>query len=750
MMKLHYEIKDALVELKIDLRNFNPNKEKEELVIIIDALLSEDSKKQEEAIQALKKICSDNTSTHYANAHVILGYCHGQGIILDKDEKKAFECYEIANKKGSLIGLTFLAGCYYMGQGIEQDIARAIHMAQTASRQGYAGAKLLLANYYEENKKHHESIKVLQEAIELKDPRAMYIMAQKYLLSSPEASIRKDIKKYLVLSSAAAEYLVDAQANFGKTYLDYRMDMSMDTDIEKYAEKAYFYLKKAMEAGHPEAGINLSYFYLWGISVERNAFKGYEILETLAQKGETAARNAIPEFIGFVIDEHVIKDDNKNCCAKLYSKAETDTVATPVASQNDLKKVFELLNRAAAQGGHSLELALCYERGMGVDKNLEKAQECYRSIIKMKSCQSLRARHALVSYKFGQMKNNQAKSKDENDSSLQKEEARVFRYLWKLAFLRDEDSNEVIKEEVLYSISRMAVLILVGYLGIDKDERRDVQIAAKFYFFFALSKAIENIGLFLLVRSLAEQKNIERREQFNQINSLALHVLPKKIIAEGLQFPVCVPIVNFPYSVAYHLCWIAQRKLSTIPFCAPKTAGQPDDSPEQKELLSPELNKPEFYFRMMESIHSLETSFRYHQNGDAQYYLAQCHEKGYGAVINVPKAICFYQEAIKVKRAHALTHYFIPEEVGLEDVVKREEELRGALLPIKDAVLFIFQGFQLNNSTAVPLASEIAEFAMEIPRDSATPYEYMPEYQERSQTAVVAASPVASTATAAL
>ncbi len=753
MMKLRYTTKDFLVELKMDLRNFNPNKENEELVVIIDSILSEDSKRQEESINTLKRICSLNTNVNYADAHVILGYCHSQGIIVDKDEKRAFECYEIASKSGSVIGLTRLAGLYYVGKGVDRDIARAINMLQTASRQGYVGAKVLLAIHYQANQNHHDFIKFLQEAVDLKSSYAMSLMSWIYLGSYPGTTIAKDINKGIELLSVAAEHLISAQAKLGMTYLG--MDMASKTIypyIKRDAPNAYAYLKKAMEGGHPEAGINFSYCYIWGVGVERNVLKAFEILEALAKQGEVSAKDAIAKMMGIVVAEYF--DGNKNCCAP-NSNAKNDISVTVTKShmsvkasksRPDFKKGFELLNRAAILGGHSIELAICYEHGIGVEQDSKKASECYGEIMKKDGETSINVKHAYVNNFFGQMKNNRTGFESENNSKVSQEEKVAFYYLNKL-ISQFNDAPTKINEIALYSGSRLAVLTLVGHPEIDKEERKDVNEALAL-FLPMLFRGLLHFGLSF--HATAEENAKHNLEQLDPYFGLASFVplLPqyKETIKAQYSEHIIIPI-HFPYSVAYHLCWIAQKKLSTISIIAQKQIG---NNEEQAGPKNPDLDKPEFYFRMMEVFSSLETSLPRHYNGDAQYYLAQCHEKGYGTAINIPKAICFYQEAIKIKGAHALTPYFIPEEVSLKDVVKREAELREALLPIKDAVLFIFQGFQLNNATALPLALEIAELAMEIPRDSATPYEYLPEYQESPQTAVVAASPVASTATAAL
>ena len=126
-MKISWQARDTLTVLNNDLKILDEtNKSQNELCNIILALLSNDTKQQEEAIINLNKICLEEKHPNYANALVILGICHEYGVFPSANTKTAYECYRTANTKGSVIGLRYEARCYHTATGVKRNLRRAI------------------------------------------------------------------------------------------------------------------------------------------------------------------------------------------------------------------------------------------------------------------------------------------------------------------------------------------------------------------------------------------------------------------------------------------------------------------------------------------------------------------------------------------------------------------------------------------------------------------------------------------------
>lgn len=144
-MKLLINIKDRLSIIKHDIntllkreneetRNLK-TKVKDELISIIDALLSEETEKQREAVAGLKKIISDVNHPYSGDAHAILGSLYEFGVDikdytdqLSPNRLKANEEYKLAFDKNSASGATYHADTFFYGKGIAENKAEGLKL----------------------------------------------------------------------------------------------------------------------------------------------------------------------------------------------------------------------------------------------------------------------------------------------------------------------------------------------------------------------------------------------------------------------------------------------------------------------------------------------------------------------------------------------------------------------------------------------------------------------------------------------
>lgn len=87
-----------------------------------------------------------------ANAQRMLGFCYFFGEGVGKDLAKAVFWYRKAANQGYAEGQFDLGSCYAAGQGVTQDLTEAVTWYRKAAEQGYAMAQLKLGDCYAQGK----------------------------------------------------------------------------------------------------------------------------------------------------------------------------------------------------------------------------------------------------------------------------------------------------------------------------------------------------------------------------------------------------------------------------------------------------------------------------------------------------------------------------------------------------------------------------------------------------------------------
>lgn len=191
-----------------------------------------DMQHSEKGIELLKKSAKHGNGESYN----LLGQLYFNGIIVEKDDKKAFE-YLIKSAYFKSPHGTFLLGSYYIdGIGCEKDISKGIEIWEKAVELGHGGAANNLYCYY--NSKYGRQ----------KDKDK----AKEYLIKAAE--LGSDVGCF----------------NIGKEYY-YGNDL-----LSKNYDQAFIYIKKAADSGLVDACSWLSFFYDKGIGCKKNPQKAKE------------------------------------------------------------------------------------------------------------------------------------------------------------------------------------------------------------------------------------------------------------------------------------------------------------------------------------------------------------------------------------------------------------------------------------------------------------------------------------------
>lgn len=191
------------------------------------------------------------------------------------------------------------------------------------------------------------------------------------------------------LGPAAQESLATLGNAYAKTSLGERY--LSGNGVNPDAKKAVNYLQQASDEGLPRAQAMLGYCFLKGKGVELNPEKAIDLIEQASKHSDALAER----YMGFIsLDgvEALNRQRDTETAAEWFSKALEHgdinsanwlgvLIYNKLESQNENRaKAFGLFQKAAEADSRDAQfnLALCYERGLGVEEDKEKAAQWYR------------------------------------------------------------------------------------------------------------------------------------------------------------------------------------------------------------------------------------------------------------------------------------------------------------------------------------------------------------------------------------
>lgn len=169
------------------------------------------------------------------DSYGMLGDIYYKGDIVNKDDELAFDYYKKASELHDLRSAYNVGSFYVNGIGCKKDIEKGIAIWKEAASFGYSSAACNLYCYYQGSPEYGGS----------------------------KATVNDELaKKYLLQSANAGE--VHACMNIGKHY-------AKGTNLfEQDIWQAFFYFKKAADAGYIDACTLVSYMYENGLGCDKN------------------------------------------------------------------------------------------------------------------------------------------------------------------------------------------------------------------------------------------------------------------------------------------------------------------------------------------------------------------------------------------------------------------------------------------------------------------------------------------------
>lgn len=286
-----------------------------------------------------------------AEAHLAYLILDGKGV--EKDEIKAFKMFQHAAEKGCAEAIRSLGFCYMEGKGVGKDLKVAGKHFKHATSLGLVDCEELAEIVLGGKQKLKEMIagpsakaefelrnRVEEEAKE-GNPEALYRLGCFYIYGKVDQWLpyEKDYGK-------ARECLTKA-ANIGHIQSAYGLGCLLQYGYDNHApnlEDAMPWYEFAAEQGHVEAMTNLAFCY----QNLGNSIKAVEWLEKASEAGDTMAQGMLSFHYLYGIG---IEENYKRAFELAFKSAE--------ANEADGQKM----------------LGLCYLDGKGVEQDIEKAVE---------------------------------------------------------------------------------------------------------------------------------------------------------------------------------------------------------------------------------------------------------------------------------------------------------------------------------------------------------------------------------------
>lgn len=377
---------------------------------------------------------------------LLLAIYHFSGVNIPVDYTSAIKYSTPIVEKGNLEAALLLGNCYFQGLGVKKDYVKAFNYMLKAAKK-YPEAQLIIAECYFNGIGTAKNWKKALEFYELAAKNGMVKANYKAgLCYKNGCGIEKN--RYIAkdyFEAAAKKGHLESMLELKNLFFHEAantLNFHSTKRAKEYREKAIYYLKKAVEKNHPASIRELAEIY-WG---------------------------------------EVQKDEELHWSKQTMKKADREAKK---------QEIFAMYQKAANLGDESAweNLGDCYRDGQMVEKDFEKAINCYEKAAKV--C-SLKTMETIVDYYYFKKNDdpeyikwltllaNRAKYYSDSGKYVERLASYYFRGVHGLK----QDYNEAEKYYQLlireYPYSPEAV---EAYRGLGKiyESRNDKELAAKFF-----------------------------------------------------------------------------------------------------------------------------------------------------------------------------------------------------------------------------------------------------------------------------
>ncbi|EXX68524.1 uncharacterized protein OCT59_024228 [Rhizophagus irregularis] len=186
-----------------------------------------------------------------SNSIFILGYFNYYGIIISKNNERAFDFFFNALEKNHILAQYFVGVCYFYGNGTIKNEKLAFEYYEKVANKNLSNGQLYIGYCYE---------------------KGIYV--------------EKDLKK--------AFYWYEIAANIGNLNAIYNLGILLYEDgieVKKDCNKAFEMFKQSAEGEHLNGIMMLGYCYNNGIGTKIDKQKAFELYQNAANLGHNIAQN---------------------------------------------------------------------------------------------------------------------------------------------------------------------------------------------------------------------------------------------------------------------------------------------------------------------------------------------------------------------------------------------------------------------------------------------------------------------------
>ncbi len=318
-----------------------------------------------------------------SGAQYQLAMLHRDGELVSKDDKESMDLLMRSAEAGYAQAQYELAVCYDFGDYLPMDTAKAVEWYRKAAEQGVTGAMVNLACILEGDRgvdtNYPEMLYWYRRAAENGHTlgQSNYGRCLYYGIGT-----EKKLPEAVRWMTAAIE---TSDTNDGALYL-LGICYYFGDGVNQDRAKAVELYRKAALLDHGGAACELGLCYIDGDGVERDLEEGMVWLRMAADFGSIAAQEKLEK----VQNARYMEDVERNQLEGWLATTNGVSLVPAEIKMRSLlrepldKPVREVIStlKLLADRGHeyaTIILAKCYERGIGIAKNLDKAAELYLS-----------------------------------------------------------------------------------------------------------------------------------------------------------------------------------------------------------------------------------------------------------------------------------------------------------------------------------------------------------------------------------
>ena len=285
-----------------------------------------------------------------------LGICKIRGLGTEKNPEEGFKLLKSSASKGNAAAQYSVGFQLEHGDGVTENKEEALKYYLMASENGHVKATLAAAKLSPDQ----EALRLYASAAKLGNMEAMYYAGE--------------ILYRYGRSRDAARFLRPA-AEAGHTISQYMCGKILyeGDGVKQDYQKAAVFLKYAADSGHTEAAFLCGKLLAEGKGVKKDPIKAAYYLKTAADNGNVEAMYILGSCLPD--GEDYLKEASKqgHIPSMLAYGYKLDQDNKPEEAAQIYLKAAELHDSDAL-----CNIGVMYENGRGIEKNIEKALQCYR------------------------------------------------------------------------------------------------------------------------------------------------------------------------------------------------------------------------------------------------------------------------------------------------------------------------------------------------------------------------------------